>query len=77
MADNAHYDMEFMCSNCGHKYSIAIRKGTTAQGNGGTCPNCGVSDKTQGVGAHRVIRANESTDPLCGREILLDGKNFQ
>ena len=71
-----HYEIEFLCANCGHRYKKQIRKGTPAVGQGGVCPRCGVRDNTAGVGGHRVIRANESSDPTGGRQILLERNQF-
>ena len=71
-----HYLMEFLCSNCGTKFEVQIRKGTPAAGKAGICPNCGVRDNVAGVGQHKVIRANESQDPTGGRQILLEPRNF-
>lgn len=68
MTDQNHYLIEYECINCGSKFSKQLRKGTAAHGNGGTCPNCGVGENK--IGQHRVIRANESTDPTGGRQIL-------
>ena len=70
--DANHYLIEFRCANCGQTFEKQIRKGTPAHGQAGPCPNCGVRDNVAGVGGHSVIRANESTDPTGGRQILLE-----
>jgi DNA-directed RNA polymerase subunit RPC12/RpoP len=76
MTDPNHYNMSFICANCGHKFEKQIRKGTPANGQAGICPNCGVRDNVSGVGQHRVIRDNESADPTGGRQVLLEGRHF-
>jgi len=75
--DANHYLMEFICANCGHKFSKQIRKGTPAAGQAGICPNCGVRDNTSGVGGHKVIKANEDMIPHDGRQILMEGRPFR
>ncbi len=74
--DVNHYLMNFLCANCGTKFDRQIRKGTPATGQAGICPKCGVRDNTAGVGGHKVIRDNESTDPTGGRQVLLEPRNF-
>ncbi len=71
-----HYLIEFLCANCGNKFEKQIRKGTPAMGQAGPCPQCGVKDNTAGVGGHKVIRANESTDPTGARQVLLERNQF-
>jgi len=74
--DLNHYAIEFLCANCGHRYEVQIRKGVPAVGQGGPCPKCGVRDNTSGVGGHKVIRDNESSDPTGGRQVLLEQRQF-
>jgi len=70
--DSNHYLMNFICANCGAKFERQIRKGTPTQGQAGICPTCGVRDNVAGVGQHKVIRDNESADPLGGRQVLME-----
>jgi rubredoxin len=42
MADT--YTIKFQCSNCGHVFFKVLPKGVTAEGCGGTCSVCGVTD---------------------------------
>ena len=72
VVDANHYLIGFICANCGYKFKKQIRKGTAAAGQGGPCPNCGVTDNKAGVGHHQVIRDNQSPDPTGGRQILLE-----
>lgn len=67
--DANHYLIEYECANCGNRFQKQVRKGTAAHGQGGVCPNCGVRENN-GIGQHRVIKANESLDPTGGRQIL-------
>jgi len=76
MTEPNHYTIEFLCANCGLKFAKDVRKGTPARGQAGNCPNCGVKDNTAGVGGHKVIRANESSDPTGGRQVLLEQNQF-
>jgi len=74
--DVNHYLLNFICANCGHKFEKQIRKGTPASGQAGICPNCGVRDNMSGVGQHKVIRDNESSDPTGGRQVILEPRMF-
>ena len=42
--DSSKYRMEFKCFNCGKIFTRFLKKGTTADGQGGECPICGVDD---------------------------------
>ena len=75
-ASAGNYVIEFCCANCGQKFETQIRKGVAATGAAGICPNCGVRDNTPGIGAHKVIRANESEDPTGGRQVLMEPRHF-
>jgi len=67
------YTVEFICSNCGSKFKKNLPKGIVAEGHGGTCPNCGVSE--QQAGCFKVIRANEGVfAPTGNQKILLENR---
>jgi len=74
--DSNHYLMNFQCANCGENFERQIRKGVPARGQAGACPKCGVRDNTAGVGGHKVILANENSDPTGGRQVLLEPRMF-
>ena len=74
--DANHYLMNFQCANCGNQFDRQIRKGTPAHGQAGPCPKCGVRDNVAGVGQHKIIRDNESTDPTGGRQVILEPRRF-
>lgn len=68
MENQNHYLIEYECINCGSRFTKQLKKGTPAHGHAGNCPNCGVGE--QKIGQHKVIRANESLEPLGRRQIL-------
>ena len=39
------YTMTYTCSNCGHVFNKEVSRGVHADGQGGECPYCGMSDK--------------------------------
>lgn len=60
---NSHqYAVSFRCPNCGDIFEVAIQKGVIAQGRGGKCPTCGVSDGQAQVGHFKVIKKNPEYD---------------
>ena len=63
LTPNSHqYKIQFRCPNCGDVYSKLIQKGVTAQGQGGTCPTCGVKDGQPQVGNFKVIKHHPELD---------------
>jgi predicted RNA-binding Zn-ribbon protein involved in translation (DUF1610 family) len=57
------YAISFRCPNCGQVFEKALQKGVIAEGRGGNCPCCGVSDGQPNVGRFQVIRKNMELDP--------------
>lgn len=54
-AKEGFYKMTYRCANCGHEYTMEIRKGSPARGAGGQCPNCGMASGKPGVGHHETV----------------------
>lgn len=63
------YEMEYRCANCGHTFKVKLRKGSTARGNSGPCPNCGVKSGLPGIGEHQMVWPEQKFQ-VGGKEIL-------
>lgn len=60
---NTHqYKISFRCPNCGSVFEVLVQKGVIAQGRGGKCPNCGVTDGQAQVGHFKVLKNNPEYD---------------
>jgi predicted RNA-binding Zn-ribbon protein involved in translation (DUF1610 family) len=63
MEPNSHqYKISFRCPNCGEVFAKLLQKGIIADGKGGNCPTCGVSDGQAQVGRFTVIKNNPEYD---------------
>lgn len=60
--NNHQYKIQFRCPNCGDVFSKVIQKGTPAEGKGGHCPTCGVSDGQPNVGRFTVVKNHPELD---------------
>lgn len=59
----ATYTMKFRCTNCGRQFENEVRKGISASGMGGECPNCGIKDGAPGIGHFEVIKESPDQKP--------------
>lgn len=69
MTESQHYEMEYKCANCGHVFKVQLRKGITARGAAGECPNCGIKTGRAGVGEHEMTWPSERL-AVGNKEIL-------
>ena len=67
--ERQEYDMEYKCANCGKIFIVKIRKGATAKGASGPCPNCGIASGKPGIGVHEMTWPSQPF-AVGGREIL-------
>lgn len=46
------YLMEYLCYNCGFRFSRRVPRGAIAKGLAGECPRCGIKDYDSAWGVH-------------------------